>query len=345
MRRLPFSPMSLGSLAGLGVLAMVPLFVEDTYTLHIFVLALIYLVVVAGWDLITGFAGIFSFGQVAFFVIGAYVSGIVAKEAGLTPWLTMPIAGLVTGMVGVGIGLPCLRIRGAYVAVVTYALHLVLPTLILRGERFGTGGAGGLLGVPGLRLGEYAFSPLDLTPWYYTALAIAAGSLYLIYFRIVRSSFGLSLTALRDAEDFARSLGVDEYRTKLAVFALSAFFTGLVGAFYVHYTASISQRTLGMDFFLVLLVMLTVGGMGRYPGAVLGTFVVTFASEWLRVSGSLRLVILGLIIIVAILVMPRGLVGAADSLWAKVRCRRGGADASGGPPTENGVAAPVTGRP
>ncbi len=334
MHRFRPSPLSIGSLVGLGMLALVPQVVSDTYTLHIFVLALIYLVVVAGWDLITGFAGIFSFGQVAFFVIGAYVSGIVAKEVGVTPWLAMPLAGVVTGLVGIGIGLPCLRIRGAYVAVVTYALHLFLPTLILRGGRFGTGGAGGLLGVPGLRIGDYVFSPLDLAPWYYTALAISAVSLYLIYFRIVRSSFGLSLAALRDAEDLAKSLGVDEYRTKLTVFALSASFTGLIGGFYVHYTASISQRTLGMDFFLMLLVMLTIGGMGRYPGVVLGTFIVTFASEWLRVSGSLRLIILGLIIIAAILLMPRGLVGALDSLLARLRRGRQGSGGSAGPPAQ-----------
>ncbi|MCL4369213.1 MAG: hypothetical protein M1337_08650, partial [Actinobacteria bacterium] len=92
------------------------------------------------------------------------------------------------------------------------------------------------------------------------ALTLAAFSVYVIYFRIIRSDFGLGLTALRDAEGFAVSLGVNEHRTKLTVFAASAFFTGLAGAFYVHYTGSVSQKLLGMDLFLLIMVMLIVGG-------------------------------------------------------------------------------------
>jgi branched-chain amino acid transport system permease protein len=280
---------------------------RDLYTLHILVLALIWLVIVAAWDLITGYAGIFSFGQIAFFVIGAYVSGILSTTLAINPWLAMPAAALFTGLTGVAIGLPCLRVKGVYIAVVTYALHLVLPTAILRGEVYGTGGAGGLLGIPSLRIGGFAFGPLDKVRWYYAALVLATLCVYIIYFRIVKSNFGLALTALRDAGAFAASLGVNEHRTKLMVFALSGFFTGLAGAFYVHYTGSVSQKLLGMDLFLLIMVMLIVGGMGRYPGAVVGTFVFAVGNELLRMSGSFRLIILGAVIVVAMLVMPQGL--------------------------------------
>jgi branched-chain amino acid transport system permease protein len=306
----------------LAALAAVPLLVSDPYVLQIFVLAFVWLIVVAAWDLITGYAGIFSFGQVAFLVIGAYASGLLSTQLGVNPWLSMLLAGSVTALFAVGIGLPCLRVRGVYIALVTYALHLALPTLILRGEGFGTGGAGGLLGIPPLSLGGYRFSPLDQVPWYYTGLAIAAVCVYLIYFRIVRSDFGLAMTAFRDAIGFAKSLGVDEARTTLVVFALSGFFTGVAGGYYAHYTGSVSQDLLGMTYFLLFLVMLTVGGMGRFPGAVVGVFAVTFANEYLRVSGSLRMVILGSIIVVAILVMPEGSVQWFVGLVARTRRRR-----------------------
>lgn len=323
--RARFSARVHGSLIGLALLALVPLFMRDLYTLHILVLALIWLVIVAAWDLITGYAGIFSFGQIAFFVIGAYVSGILSTTLAINPWLSMPAAALFTGLTGLAIGLPCLRVKGVYIAVVTYALHLVLPTAILRGEAYGTGGAGGLLGIPSLRIGGFTFGPLDKVRWYYAALVLATLCVYIIYFRIVKSNFGLALTALRDAGAFAASLGVNEHRTKLTVFALSGFFTGLAGAFYVHYTGSVSQKLLGMDLFLLIMVMLIVGGMGRYPGAVVGTFVFAVGNELLRMSGSFRLIILGAVIVVAMLVMPQGLTQlfeAAGRVFSRSRSRR-----------------------
>lgn len=316
-------PSGSGSIVFLCGLALAPLVVRDAYLLHIFILALTWLIVVAAWDLITGYGGVFSFGQIAFFVIGAYASGILTKSTSLSPWFGLLAGGLVAAVAGVAIGIPCLRVRGVYVAVVTYALHLVLPTAILRGESFGTGGAGGLLGIPPLGLAGSAFSPLDKIPWFYTGLALAALSLYLIYFHLLPSPFGLGLKALRDSEDLAQSLGVNEYRTKIAVFAASAFFTGVAGAFYAHYTGSLSQRLLSMDLFLLIMIMLTVGGMGRYPGAVLGTLIFTFANEFLRISGSLRLIITGGIIILAILAMPEGLVQVGDVAWRRLRRRVG----------------------
>jgi branched-chain amino acid transport system permease protein len=334
-------PTGASNLLVLAVLAAIPLFVTDAYTLQIFVIALVWLVVVAAWDLITGYAGVFSFAQVAFFVVGAYASGMISARWHISPLLTMPMAGLVSATVAVLIGIPCLRVKGVYVALVTYSLQLVLPTFILRGERFGTGGAGGLFGIPGISVGRFVFNPLDQVPWFYTALGIAAVTVYLIYFRILRSNFGMAVRSLRDAEGFAKSLGVSETRTTLMVFAYSGFFTGLAGAFFAHYTGSVSQDLLSMNYFLLFLVMLTVGGMGRYPGAVLGALFFTFANEYLRISGSARQVIIGTIVIVAILAMPQGVVTAIISAFAKMRRRHqssvGVADAEspdrGDPPT------------
>ncbi len=317
-------PTGLASLIGLALLAIVPLVVSDSYTLQIFTLALIWLMVVAAWDLITGYAGVFSFAQVAFFVIGAYASGMISGQTPLSPWVTMPLGGLIAAAVAVLIGIPCLRVKGVYVALVTFALQLVLPTFILRGERFGTGGAGGLYGIPELSIGGYSFSPLDQVPWFYTALVLAAVTVYLIYFRILRSHFGVGVSALKDAEGFAKSLGVSESRSTLLVFAYSGFFTGLAGGFFAHYTGSVSTDLLSMSYFLLFLVMLTVGGMGRYPGAVIGALVFTFANEYLRISGTARQIIIGAIVIVAIVAMPKGVVPAIIAGYRKLRRRRAG---------------------
>jgi branched-chain amino acid transport system permease protein len=313
-----------GSLLALVLFAAVPWFVANSYVMHIFILAMIYLVVVAGWDLIMGFGGVFSFGQIAFFVVGAYAAGILASQHGVSPWLAMPAGGLVAAVVAAVLALPVLRVRGDYVALITYALALLLPTIIVQGAFLGTGGSAGLVGMPTLHFFGIAFDPMTKGPWYYVALGIAAFSVFVIYFVIMRSKFGLALTALRDADGFAQSLGVNQYRTKVMLFAVSGFFTGLAGGYYAFYTAAVSQRLLGLDFFLLIMVMLTVGGMARYPGAIVGTFIFAFASEYLKVAAEWRMIILGSVIIVAILILPGGLVELPESIGAFVKRRRRG---------------------
>ncbi len=321
----------IGSLILLGVLAVVPWVVSNSYIMHILILALIYLVVVAAWDLIMGFGGVFSFGQVAFFVIGAYAAGMLSVELHLSPWLAMVAGAGVTAGVAAALALPVLRVRGDYVALITYALALLLPTLIVQGSFLGTGGSAGLVGVPNLTIGSYAFSPLVKGPWFYGALVIAALSIFLIYRVILRSSFGLALTAMRDADGFAQSLGVNQYRTKILLFAASGLFTGLAGGYYAFYTAAVSQRLLGLDFFLLIMVMLTVGGLARYPGVIVGTFIFAFTSEYLKIAPEWRMVILGVIIIVAVLTLPQGLVALPTSIRQALDRRRRSNDSTPGP--------------
>lgn len=294
------------------ILCLIPIFVRDPYILNIFILVFIWSVVVSAWDLITGYAGIFSFGQIAFFVNGAYISGMMTKYLGISPWYGILIGGILTAVVGIIIGLPCLRIKGVYISLVTYGLHLVLPTLILRGAKFGTGGSGGLVEIPSLQIGSYLFNSLDKIPWYYTSFAIFILSIYLIYYKVLGSALGLAFRALRDSEVFAKSLGVNEYKYKIIAFSISAFFTGLVGAFYAHYVGSISHRLLGIDFFLLVMVMLTFGGIGRYPGAIVGAFIITFVNEFLRCVDEIRLIILGIIVVITIIAMPEGAVSIVE---------------------------------
>ena len=264
--------------------------------MHLLVLGFIWGVVAAAWDLIMGYARVLSFGQIAFFALGGYTSALLTVHLGISPWLGILAGGGLAAVIGILIGLPCLRLRGIYVGMVTFAIHLVLPTLMVAGRPFGTGGSYGLTGITPLYIGEYTFSKLEMLPWYYVALGIFAGLLFAIY-KIINSSVGLAFMALRDSEPFAKSLGVSEYRHLLLVFGISAFITGIMGAFYVHYMGVISPSIFGLGIFLLAFIMVMLGGMARFPGAVIGAFVIIFLNNALLEVGWHRLVILGAIVV------------------------------------------------
>jgi len=295
----------------LGVVGLLPIFLHDNLVImHILIMSLIWGVVAAAWDLMMGFAGIFTFGQVAFFAIGAYTSGMLTTHLGISPWLGILAGGITVGLAGILISLPCLRLKGTYIALVTFALHLILAPLFLSdlGRAIGTGGSLGLLYIPPLQLGGYTFSAFDKVPWFYVALAISFLSLFAIY-KIIHSSSGLAFIALRDAEPLAKSAGIDDYKFKVIVFGVTSFFTGIIGAFYVHYVGIASVKILGLDVFLLLMVMIIIGGMGRFPGAVIGSFIVTFLNYLLRPTDHIRFIIFGAIVVVLVVLMPGGLMG------------------------------------
>lgn len=292
------------------LLLIVPaIFHDKSYIMHIFTLCLIWGVVASAWNLILGYAHVFSFGQIAFFTFGAYASAMLSLNLGISPWLGMLAGGAVAAIVGIGIGLPCLRLRGIYIAVATLGLHLILPTLLEEGREFGTGATHGLISIPPLYFGEYTFGSLS---WYYVALAVFLLFLFVIS-KIINSRVGLAFVALRDAEPFAKSIGVNDYKFKLIAFGISSFITGIMGGFYVHYSGMISPTILTTDRFLMVIAMALFGGLGRFPGAALGAFAIIFANELLRPTGEFRLLILGAIIVVTMIYMPGGLIGALES--------------------------------
>jgi branched-chain amino acid transport system permease protein len=298
----------------LVVLAILPLFFRSkTYIMNVLILCLIWSIVAASWDLILGYASVFSFGHLSFFAIGGYTSGLLAIYLGLSPWLGMILGGLASALIGVLVGIPCLRLKGMYLAIVTFSIQFILPTLIVvtgpgHFENFNSGGTYGLQRIPAPVLFGYTFSRFELVPWYYLSLAFFVVFIGVIYW-IIRSPIGLAFVALRDAEPLAKALGIDEYKYKLLVFAISAFVAGVMGSYYAHYFALISPAVLSLELFLMVLVMVLFGGLGVFPGAVVGAFVITFANELLRPTLSWRLVILGTVVIVTMALMPKGLMG------------------------------------
>jgi branched-chain amino acid transport system permease protein len=301
-------------LGPLVVFSLLPIVLGDNPPImHLLVLCFIWSVVAEAWNLILGYARVLSFGQIAFFALGGYTSAMLTLNWGMSPWLGILLGGSVAAGVGFIIGLICLKLRGVYTAVVSFAVHLVLSVLVSVGAEVGTGGTYGLSGIPPLYIGGYTFSRLEMVPWYYVAFGVSALFLFVIY-KIINSPVGLAFVALRDSQPFAQSLGIDDYRHMVMVFTISALITGIMGGFYVHYISIISPAIFRLEVFLFALVMVMLGGMGRFPGATFGAFVIVFLNNYLLRLATLRLVILGAIVVAVMIILPKGLAGIPETV-------------------------------
>jgi len=301
-----------------GVVAILPVFFGSTnFIMHILIMCLIWSVVASCWDLIMGFAGIFSFGQVAFFVIGAYSSAIISARFGVPPIFSVFIAGIITAGIGILVGLPCLKLKGAYIALVTFAVHMILEPVLKGdiGRALGTGGSRGILTIVPMNIFGYTFTSSDPIPYFYLLFLVAV-ICSVIILMVIKSHWGTAFLALKDAEDFASCLGVSAFKYKLMVFALTSFLTGMIGGFYAHYVGMLSTRMLGIDLFVTLMVILVIGGVGKFPGAIIGAFITIALNEMLSPLGSYRPIILGAMVVILVLVLPDGVTGLFEKIFS-----------------------------
>jgi branched-chain amino acid transport system permease protein len=286
---------------GIAGIAIYPLVYGNLYIMHIFILFFIWASVASSWSLLMGVAGITSLGNIGFLAVGGYASGILAKQFGWSPWGCMILGGLAAMfLVTLLVGLPALRLSGIYIALLSLIFADSLPTILTQ-TRAITGGAMGLHDIPPF------FEGVTRTQAYYIVFAFSIAMHGVIWW-IIRSSTGLAFVALRDSREFATALGVSEYSEKIKVFAIVSFMTGLSGGFYVHYLGDISPTTLGIEPFLLTIAMMELGGIGTFMGPVLGSAIIVFGNEFLRLAGTLRLAILGGLICATILFFPGGLI-------------------------------------
>ena len=304
---------------GVAVFGVVGCFLGESYLYHTMILFFIWTIVAVGWDLLLGYVGIFSFAQLVFFAAGAYATGMLSIGLGAPPVAALLLGGVAVGLLGLLIGLPCLRLRGEYIALFTFAVHLALPPILIQGRSFGTGGSTGLMGIPPPVIFGKTLFTIEKVPWYFLTLAVAALAVYVVYFVIIPGRPGRAFVMLRDSEDFAKSLGVDDYRYKLIAFTLSALMTGIAGGLYGQYLGVVTPKILGNELFLLVMLMLSVGGLGRFPGVILGAFLICAGNEILRDAGQFRLLALGVCVVLTILLMPNGVIHLRERGWRRMR--------------------------
>lgn len=203
-----------------------PLFVKSPYVLHIMISCFIFSVYVGSWNILFGYMGVYCFGQQAFFGIGAYTSALIVVKLGFPILPAMLIGGIAACLSSLIVALPTLKLKGAYVALVTLAFAEVTRIICSNWIDFTRGQLG--LSVPAFFPGASRIGP------YYIGFILFFVST-IIFYRLIHSSFGSVTIAIRESQEAAESLGVDVVKYKFLAFLISSFFTGLAGTFYAHY--------------------------------------------------------------------------------------------------------------
>jgi branched-chain amino acid transport system permease protein len=270
-----------------------------------------------GLNILTGFTGQISLGQGAFFGVGAYTSAYITVKMGLSFWIGIPAAGMMTAMAGMVFGIPSLRLKGLYLAIATLASQFILEWVFIRWESV-TGGSYGMT-VPRPSIAGYTFD--SDSSFYYIVLAIAAGMI-LFATNLVRTKTGRAFMAVRDHYISAEIMGISLYKYRLLSFGISSFYAGVAGALYGHSLKFVSSEQFGIGVSIVYLAMIIIGGLGSIVGSIFGAVfmillpkILSVATEMVsadfpsiaKLAISFEQGIFGLIIVLFLIFEPDGL--------------------------------------
>ncbi len=280
------------------------------YRCGILVFAGIYVILAVSLDLLMGYAGQISVGHAAFFAIGAYVSGILTAKYGISPVVALIAGVFLSAVIAWAMGKPVLALKEYYLAMATLALNEIVVTLIT-GLQGLTGGASGLRDIPAFSL--FGLSLENHVRFYYFVWLLVV-LVIAMSITLVRSPFGRTLIAIHSDETAAKTFGIDCARYKTRVYVLSAALASLAGSLFAHYMSFIAPDDFGVLTSINLLVMLFLGGVGTIFGPVLGAVFLKLLPEITYQFQDYEMVINGVILIVVLLFMPKGLYGMVKAI-------------------------------
>ncbi len=310
----PAGVRKLSMVAAAALALLLPLFVRSATYLHILILLYLYAYLTTSWNLVGGFAGVLPLGHATFVGIGAYTSTILSLQYGISPWIGMLVGAVLSCIVGVIIGLPTFKMRGAYFALATIAfaegIRVMTENIDMLGP-FQVNGPRGLQ-IPPMNTGFASFMFATKEPYYYIILAMLAGVLALTWF-ISRSKLGYYLVAGGEEPEAAQALGVNVARAKLIALAMSSFLTAFAGTFWAQFTLYIHPKSvMSLDISFEIAFIALIGGRGSIAGPVLGALLLRPVGDFSRIYfgdklPGLHLVIFGVVLILVMFYQPRGL--------------------------------------
>ncbi len=316
------------------VLLILPVFLR-TYLSEVVVNIGLYVLMGLGLNIVVGFAGLLDLGYVAFFAIGAYTMALLTPSeyglVNLTFWTALPFSVLAAVAAGIILGIPVLRMRGDYLAIVTLGFGEIVRILVLSDFLAPLlGGAQGILKIPNPSIGGLEFvKPEQL---YYLILG---GSLLALFIsvRLRDARLGRQWMSIREDEDVAEAMGINLVKTKLLAFAIGAGFSGLSGAILATKLGSIFPHSFKLDVSIFVLCLIIVGGIGSLPGVIVGALVIIGLPELLREFAEYRMLMYGALLILMMIARPEGF-WPSEVRRRELRVSEGSASAGGGSLTE-----------
>lgn len=299
----------IATLAAVAIAFFIPLITAgNVYFLTVLIIMLIFILFSSAWNFLT-YTGQGSLGHAAFFGIGGYISTLVAAWSGLSPYLTIFAGGGAAAMVGLFIGIICVRLKEWFLAMVTFGFAIIIQVLVVSQFASATGGWDGISAPPLIP----SSVPNYLVYIYYSILLIVI--LVILLFRyILNSRIGLAFSAIRENELEARAAGIDPVRYKLLAFMISAFFAGVAGALEIHYLGYVTPEIFGIDISFWPIIYSISGGLGTLAGPIIGTVVITLLWDGLQTLGLTyaRFIIIGIMLILIIIFLPKGLISLPE---------------------------------
>lgn len=272
----------------------------NRYYQGILILIGINAIVTIGLNLATGLLGELALGHAGFVAVGAYTSALISLHSGLPPWIGLLVglisAGIMAGIVGALVGIPALRLRGDYLAIITLAFGEII-SIILRSLPF-TGGARGLSGIPLLTNFPLTYVVLILT-------------IFLVY-ALIRSRHGRAILAIREDDIAAEASGINTTKFKMLAFVISAVIAGVAGALFAHYRGILNPDRFDYNYSIDFMVMVVFGGMGSITGSIVSAIFLTWLPEYLRGFAAYRMLIYAVLLIILMIFKPSGLLGQKE---------------------------------
>jgi len=296
---------------GLQVLLLIgmllfPVFM-NAYQVNILTVALMYIVLGLGLNIVVGLAGLLDLGYVAFYAVGAYTYALLNTTFGMSFWMVLPIGGALAAVFGILLGFPVLRLRGDYLAIVTLGFGEIIRLVLENWNDFSHGPSG----IAGIDKPDFFGLEMSLNHMtdsiYYMMVAFTIITIFFVG-RLQNSRIGRAWLALREDEIACQAMGVGRTRTKLMAFALGATWAGLMGVVFAAKTSFINPASFTFLESAIILSIVVLGGMGSIPGVILGALIMILLPEYMRTFSEYRMIVFGGAMVVMMVFRPQGLV-------------------------------------
>ncbi len=297
---------------GLAAVLLLPFYVPNDYVFRTLIAVVIAIPLALSQNLITGYAGMLTLGQAAFYGIGAYTSALLVMRLG-APW---PVALLASGVLscifGILLGFPCLRVGSDYLTLMTIGFGEIFRVVALHWMDL-TRGPMGLPGVPPPQIGPLVFN--TNTEYYYLYLVLVAVCYFTMH-RLVHSYIGRAFSAIREDETAAASMGINLAFSKVLAFAFGTFWAGISGSMLAHFLSFVGPMSCNMDESLLHMQMAILGGLGSLPGSILGAAILISVPQIFQSLYRYRMLLNGVLMVVLMIWRPQGILGVSASAKA-----------------------------